>query len=128
LHPDLFRAQVDKLAHNINQRFQEEEHARYSGIIVNTNGWIEFKMKDIPYCCMPRTLWIFPSFLFWDTFDFVTTIIISIIIHAQNLEITTIGWRRQSTPTLCEAFPFPSRQTLYKFFEFLFASLELAFD
>jgi polyribonucleotide 5'-hydroxyl-kinase len=41
LHPDLFRAQVDTLAHNINQRLLEEENARYSGIIVNTNGWIQ---------------------------------------------------------------------------------------
>jgi polyribonucleotide 5'-hydroxyl-kinase len=41
LHPDLFRAQVDRLAQNINQRLAQDENARSSGIIVNTNGWIQ---------------------------------------------------------------------------------------
>ncbi|CAJ1957849.1 unnamed protein product [Cylindrotheca closterium] len=41
IHPDLFRAQVDRLAENINQRLAQDENARSSGIIVNTNGWIQ---------------------------------------------------------------------------------------
>mmetsp|Transcript_1225 Transcript_1225/g.2473 ORF Transcript_1225/g.2473 Transcript_1225/m.2473 type:complete len:497 (+) Transcript_1225:54-1544(+) len=41
IHPDLFRAQVDRLAQNINQRLVQDENARSSGIIVNTNGWIQ---------------------------------------------------------------------------------------
>lgn len=41
LNGDLFRAQVDRLAVSINTRLQEDELARSSGIIVNTNGWIQ---------------------------------------------------------------------------------------
>ncbi|KAL3936288.1 MAG: hypothetical protein SGBAC_008370 [Bacillariaceae sp.] len=41
LHPDLFRAQVDRLAQNVNQRLAQDENAQSSGIIVNTNGWIQ---------------------------------------------------------------------------------------
>lgn len=41
LNPDLFRAQVDRLAQTINQRLAQDENARSSGIIVNTNGWIQ---------------------------------------------------------------------------------------
>lgn len=41
LNGDLFRAQVDRLAACINSRLQEDELARSSGIIVNTNGWIQ---------------------------------------------------------------------------------------
>lgn len=41
LHPDLFRAQVDRLAKNIDARLDEDDNARSSGIIVNTNGWIQ---------------------------------------------------------------------------------------
>eukprot|EP00980_Cylindrotheca_fusiformis_P006913 scaffold1442_cov128-Cylindrotheca_fusiformis.AAC.34 len=41
LNPDLFRAQVDRLAQSINQRLSQDENARSSGIIVNTNGWIQ---------------------------------------------------------------------------------------
>lgn len=41
LNPDLFRAQVDRLAVSINQRLAQDENARSSGIVVNTNGWIQ---------------------------------------------------------------------------------------
>lgn len=41
LNGDLFRAQVDRVAACINARLQEDELARSSGIIVNTNGWIQ---------------------------------------------------------------------------------------
>ena len=41
LSVDLFQAQVDRLAASINARFNEDEQARSSGIIVNTNGWIQ---------------------------------------------------------------------------------------
>ena len=41
LHPDLFRAQVDRIAHNINKRLEQDELANASGIVVNTNGWIQ---------------------------------------------------------------------------------------
>lgn len=40
-HPDLFRAQVDRLAQSINQRLAQDENARSSGIIVNSNGSIQ---------------------------------------------------------------------------------------
>jgi polyribonucleotide 5'-hydroxyl-kinase len=41
LHPDLFRAQVDRLAQNISTRLKEDDNASSAGIIVNTNGWIQ---------------------------------------------------------------------------------------
>jgi polyribonucleotide 5'-hydroxyl-kinase len=41
LHPDLYRAQVDRIAQNINKRLEQDELARASGLIVNTNGWIQ---------------------------------------------------------------------------------------
>jgi polyribonucleotide 5'-hydroxyl-kinase len=39
--PDLFKAQVTALGQKIHARLQADEWARSSGIIVNTNGWIE---------------------------------------------------------------------------------------
>ena len=39
--PDLFKAQVTALGHKIHARLQSDEWARSSGLIVNTNGWIE---------------------------------------------------------------------------------------
>ena len=41
MHVDLFEAQVDRLAHSINQRLKNDDNARASGVIVNTNGWIQ---------------------------------------------------------------------------------------
>jgi polyribonucleotide 5'-hydroxyl-kinase len=41
LAPDLFRAQVTALGRNIDQRLQHDDWARSSGLIVNTNGWIQ---------------------------------------------------------------------------------------
>jgi polyribonucleotide 5'-hydroxyl-kinase len=41
IHPDLYKAQVDRLASNMNARLAEDENARSSGLIVNTNGWIQ---------------------------------------------------------------------------------------
>jgi polyribonucleotide 5'-hydroxyl-kinase len=40
-HPDLYKAQIDKLAQSIDARFAGDVDARASGIIVNTSGWIE---------------------------------------------------------------------------------------
>jgi polyribonucleotide 5'-hydroxyl-kinase len=48
LNVDLFQAQVDRLAASINARFNEDEQAKASGIIVNTNGWIQ----DDGYKCL----------------------------------------------------------------------------
>lgn len=39
--PDLFKAQVTALGQKIHARLQSDEWARSSGLIVNTNGWIE---------------------------------------------------------------------------------------
>jgi polyribonucleotide 5'-hydroxyl-kinase len=47
LHVDLFRAQVESLAAKINQRLEGDEQARSSGIIVNTNGWIQDEGFDL---------------------------------------------------------------------------------
>ena len=41
LHMDLYKAQVDSLARKINQRFDGDDNAKASGIVVNTNGWIQ---------------------------------------------------------------------------------------
>ncbi len=41
LNVELFKAQLDRLSTSINARLQEDELARSSGIIVNTNGWIQ---------------------------------------------------------------------------------------
>jgi polyribonucleotide 5'-hydroxyl-kinase len=41
LSPDLFREQVSALGSKIDQRLQHEDWARSSGLIVNTNGWIQ---------------------------------------------------------------------------------------
>jgi polyribonucleotide 5'-hydroxyl-kinase len=41
IHPDLFKGQVDRLAHTVQSRLDHDEQARASGIIVNTNGWIQ---------------------------------------------------------------------------------------
>lgn len=41
LHPDLFRAQVEKISKCIQKRFDHCDNTRYSGMIVNTNGWIQ---------------------------------------------------------------------------------------
>jgi polyribonucleotide 5'-hydroxyl-kinase len=41
IYPDLFKGQVDRLAQSIERRLREDDHARSSGIIVNTNGWIQ---------------------------------------------------------------------------------------
>jgi polyribonucleotide 5'-hydroxyl-kinase len=41
LSPDLFRAQVAALGRKIDQRLQHDDWARSSGLIVNTNGWIQ---------------------------------------------------------------------------------------
>jgi polyribonucleotide 5'-hydroxyl-kinase len=39
--PDLFQAQVYALGQKIDQRMKHDDSARSSGIIVNTNGWIQ---------------------------------------------------------------------------------------
>jgi polyribonucleotide 5'-hydroxyl-kinase len=41
LSPDLFRAQVTALGKKIDARLQTDDWARSSGIIANTNGWIQ---------------------------------------------------------------------------------------
>jgi polyribonucleotide 5'-hydroxyl-kinase len=41
LSPDLFRAQVTALGQKVDQRLETDDHARSSGILVNTNGWIQ---------------------------------------------------------------------------------------
>jgi polyribonucleotide 5'-hydroxyl-kinase len=41
LHPDLFRAQVSSLARKIEKRLEGDDLARSSGLIINTNGWIQ---------------------------------------------------------------------------------------
>jgi polyribonucleotide 5'-hydroxyl-kinase len=41
IYPDLFKGQVDRLAQSIERRLKEDDYARSSGIIVNTNGWIQ---------------------------------------------------------------------------------------
>lgn len=41
LVPELFKAQVSALAQKVNRRLETDEWARASGIIVNTNGWIQ---------------------------------------------------------------------------------------
>jgi polyribonucleotide 5'-hydroxyl-kinase len=41
IHPDLFKGQVDRLAQSVQSRLDHDEQARASGIIVNTNGWIQ---------------------------------------------------------------------------------------
>jgi polyribonucleotide 5'-hydroxyl-kinase len=41
IHPDLFKGQVDRLAQSIQSRLDHDEQTRASGIIINTNGWIE---------------------------------------------------------------------------------------
>ncbi|KAL7487656.1 hypothetical protein ACHAW6_013226 [Cyclotella cf. meneghiniana] len=40
-HPDLYKAQIDKLAMAVDARLAGDVDARASGIIVNTSGWIE---------------------------------------------------------------------------------------
>ena len=41
VNPDLFPAQVERLATSIERRFEHDDQARASGLIVNTNGWIQ---------------------------------------------------------------------------------------
>jgi polyribonucleotide 5'-hydroxyl-kinase len=41
VNPDLFPAQVERLAASIESRFDHDDQARASGLIVNTNGWIQ---------------------------------------------------------------------------------------
>ena len=41
LSPDLFKAQVSALGLKLDARLQPDEWARSSGILVNTNGWIQ---------------------------------------------------------------------------------------
>jgi polyribonucleotide 5'-hydroxyl-kinase len=41
LSPDLFLAQVSALGRKIDQRLKQDDWARSSGLIVNTNGWIQ---------------------------------------------------------------------------------------
>jgi polyribonucleotide 5'-hydroxyl-kinase len=41
LDPQLFRAQVSALAEKIDKRLDHDAEAKSSGIIVNTNGWIQ---------------------------------------------------------------------------------------
>lgn len=41
LSPDLFRAQVTALGKKVDMRLETDDWARSSGIIVNTNGWIQ---------------------------------------------------------------------------------------
>ena len=41
INPDLFPAQVERLAASIERRFDHDDQARASGLIVNTNGWIQ---------------------------------------------------------------------------------------
>ena len=42
-HPELYKAQITKLAQAIDARLSADVDARSSGIIVNTSGWIEEK-------------------------------------------------------------------------------------
>ena len=39
--PDLFRAQVSALGRKVDKRLETDDWARSSGILVNTNGWIQ---------------------------------------------------------------------------------------
>lgn len=41
LSPDLYKAQVSALGEKVNQRLQTDDWSRSSGIVVNTNGWIQ---------------------------------------------------------------------------------------
>jgi polyribonucleotide 5'-hydroxyl-kinase len=41
IHPDLFKGQVDRLAQSVQSRLNNDEQARVSGTIINTNGWIQ---------------------------------------------------------------------------------------
>lgn len=47
LSPDLFHAQVLELGHKIDERLKRDDSARSSGIIVNTNGWIQNEGFDL---------------------------------------------------------------------------------
>ena len=47
LSPDLFQAQVFAMGHKIDQRLKHDDSARSSGIIVNTNGWIQNEGFDL---------------------------------------------------------------------------------
>ena len=40
-HPDLYKAQLDKLGKSIDGRLVGDVDARASGILVNASGWIE---------------------------------------------------------------------------------------
>lgn len=41
IHPALFKAQVSALASKINKRLQNDDLEQSSGLLVNTNGWID---------------------------------------------------------------------------------------
>lgn len=41
VNPDLFPAQLERLAISVESRMEHDDQARASGIIVNTNGWIQ---------------------------------------------------------------------------------------
>jgi polyribonucleotide 5'-hydroxyl-kinase len=47
IHTDLFKAQVDSIASSIDSRLQNDPLARSSGIIVNTNGWVQDEGYDL---------------------------------------------------------------------------------
>lgn len=47
IHPDLFKAQVDAMASSIEARLQQDPLARSSGMVVNTNGWIQDEGYDL---------------------------------------------------------------------------------
>ena len=47
LSPDLFNAQVIAMGRKIDERLKRDDSARSSGIIVNTNGWIQNEGFDL---------------------------------------------------------------------------------
>jgi polyribonucleotide 5'-hydroxyl-kinase len=47
LSPDLFSAQVVAMGRKIDERLKRDDSARSSGIIVNTNGWIQNEGFDL---------------------------------------------------------------------------------
>ena len=47
LSPDLFQAQVVAMGRKIDERLKRDDSARSSGIIVNTNGWIQNEGFDL---------------------------------------------------------------------------------
>jgi polyribonucleotide 5'-hydroxyl-kinase len=47
ISPDLFEAQVNAMGQKIDQRLKRDDMARSSGMIVNTNGWIQNEGFDL---------------------------------------------------------------------------------